>query len=117
LLKKAIGNATVSPNLPTELEPDSCTIWEPLAVLAKRDLIKNGENVTQVLIHWQDKPLEEATWEDAETIAHQFPTLNLEDKVVIQGADIDGNANDEKGTTGRPKIWRVYKRRDKKTSG
>ena len=70
LLKKAIGNATIFPNLPIDLEPASCTIWEPLAVLAKRDIIKSGENFTQVLIHWQDKPLEEATWEDAETIAH-----------------------------------------------
>jgi len=30
---------------------------------------------------------------------------------------IDGNANNKKGTIGRPKIWRVYKRKDKKTSG
>jgi len=49
------------------------------------------------MIHWQDKPLEEATWEDAETRNHWFPTLNLRDNVVIQGADIDGNANNKKG--------------------
>jgi len=42
LLKKAIGNTTISPNLRKELEPSAYTILEPLAVLAKRDIIKIG---------------------------------------------------------------------------
>ncbi|MCH88712.1 hypothetical protein A2U01_0009603, partial [Trifolium medium] len=55
---------------------------------------------------WKDKPLEEATWEEADTMAQQFPSLNLGDKVVSQGVDIDRNTNEVK-------TWRVYKRRNK----
>jgi len=39
-------------------------------------------------------------------------------RMVFEGFNItDGYSNNKKGTIGRPKIGRVSKRRDKKTSG
>ena len=35
-----------------------------------------------MLVHWQGKLPEEATWEDTFSIRNQFPDFNLEDKVV-----------------------------------
>jgi hypothetical protein len=61
------------------------------------------------LMHWKVKPLEEATWEEANVMARQFPSPNREDKVVSQGVDIDGDTN-------KAKTWRVYDKRNKYTS-
>ncbi|MCI50191.1 hypothetical protein A2U01_0071435, partial [Trifolium medium] len=72
-----------------ELEPTVYSVWEPLVVLAHNEVLKEGEIVTQVLVHWKDKSLEEATSEDV--MAEQFPSLNLGDKVVSQRVDIDGD--------------------------
>ncbi|MCI48055.1 hypothetical protein A2U01_0069298, partial [Trifolium medium] len=65
-------------------------VWEPLLMLAHREVLKEDEIVTQVLVHWKDKSLEEATSEDV--MAQQFP-------FVSQRVDIDGDTN-------RVKTWR-----------
>ena len=38
---------------------------------------------TEVLIHWKDLPAFEDSWESADVITTQFPSLNLEDKVLF----------------------------------
>ncbi|PNY07130.1 hypothetical protein L195_g003615 [Trifolium pratense] len=45
--------------------------------------IKQGEDVLLVLVHWKNRPAEEATWEDAIVITRQFPTFNLDDRVAV----------------------------------
>ncbi|PNX65901.1 hypothetical protein L195_g054776 [Trifolium pratense] len=50
-------------------------------------VLKGGETITQVLVHWKDKSLEVATWEEVDAMAQQFHSLNLGDKVVSQGVD------------------------------
>jgi hypothetical protein len=53
--------------------------------------------------------LEEDMGISGHTMAQQFPSLHLGDKVVFQGVDIDGYTN-------RAKTWSVYESRNKKTS-
>lgn len=75
------------------------------------NIFKGGESVTQVLVHWKNKSLEE----DMGISGHYGSTisftasLHLGDKVVFQGVDIDGYTN-------RAKTWSVYESRNKKTS-
>nr|XP_012570968.1 uncharacterized protein LOC101506525 [Cicer arietinum] len=62
LLKKAIGNYRVENELPLGLDGDRAAPWEPAAVLATRTITKEESDVKQFLVHWNDKPVEEATW-------------------------------------------------------
>ncbi|PNY00079.1 hypothetical protein L195_g023353, partial [Trifolium pratense] len=61
----------------TELGP----VLQPVAVLKRRDRLRNGEVISQVLIKWQGLNNTDATWEDAADIVENYPTFNLEDKV------------------------------------
>ena len=71
----------------------------------------------QVLIKWQSRPREEATWEDFLTIKEQFPDFQLEDKLTLLGGGNDRDmgieemGQQEVGPKERP--WRVYVRRKK----
>lgn len=53
-----------------------------------RTILKGGHQVNQCLVKWSGLPLNESTWEDTSSIHRKFPSLNLEDKVPLQG---DGN--------------------------
>lgn len=64
LLKKAIGVRPSSSELPPELELDSSSEVYPDRVLSTRIVQKHGESVSQWLIQWHSKSIEEATWED-----------------------------------------------------
>ena len=122
LLKKAIGNYQVQSELPTGLGGDCVDTWVPITVLASRVVVKKGEQVKQWLIQWAAKPIEEATWEDVVVIRSQFPHLNLEDKITINGGGNDGDRVVSIGPEERivqeaatkPKEWIVYKRKGKK---
>ena len=72
-LKEAIGSHPVEPALPIDLSTKPSSIIEPVAVLASRSKLLAGNQVTEWLVHWKDKPLEEATWERTEDIRLQFP--------------------------------------------
>ena len=54
--------------------------------------------------------MEEATWEEEFNIRSQLPQLRLEDKSPLEEVGIDGNVGPDVET--RPKIWRVYERRN-----
>ncbi|KAH0664533.1 hypothetical protein KY284_029464 [Solanum tuberosum] len=51
-----------------------------------------GSSSLELLIHWVDRPLEEASWENYDLIAEQFPSFRLEDKATFQGGCTDTNA-------------------------
>ena len=89
LLKKYVGECTnVSPKLllitkegEVELEQDK---------IIDTSQVKQGNKfVKEVLVQWRRLPAEEATWEDADLLKQQFPTMNLEDKVPLVGEGID----------------------------
>jgi hypothetical protein len=88
LLKKAVGNYQVEEVLPDLLE-EPIEVYKPEAVLATRKIKHQNEEIKQVLIHWQGRTAEEATWEDEVMIRSQFPTFSLEDKANVEGGGID----------------------------
>ena len=71
------------------------------------------------MVHWKEKPLEEATWERAADIRLQFPQFCLEDKATASGGGIDTNSQTDQGKQGmleaqeRPNVLQTYVRRKK----
>lgn len=89
LLRKHIGNnAQVHPELPP-LTDDGEVVLEPEAILETRWIKRGKTFAEEQLVKWKRLPLEEATWESAEWIKFQFPTVDLEDKDPLQGGGID----------------------------
>lgn len=116
LLKKAVGEYHVQNELPKDLEVIMDEEIYPVRVLGTRIIMKNGSSVPQSLIQWKDKSIDDVTWEDDVVIRGQFPKFNLEDKVLIEEGGIDRNADELVGIDEgpRPKVWRVYQRKNKK---
>ncbi|KAJ0764722.1 putative nucleotidyltransferase, Ribonuclease H [Helianthus annuus] len=111
LLKKAVSGAADTV-LPPELESTESNPPIPTAVLASRS-VKDGQASTeQWLVKWAGLPDEEASWEDAQWLQAQFPTLSLEDKTSLQGVSIDTNA-DVGSSRKTPEVRFVYSRRTK----
>ncbi|KAF7815120.1 Transposon Ty3-G Gag-Pol polyprotein [Senna tora] len=61
----------------------------PYAILDSRMLEVVGVLKRQVLVEWTPGHSDEASWEDVETLCSLFPSLNLEDKVVLEGVEVD----------------------------
>ncbi|KAK8951688.1 hypothetical protein KSP39_PZI004152 [Platanthera zijinensis] len=59
--------------LPETVNEEGNLLVEPLAVLDRRIIPKNGRVATQLLIHWTNGRIEEATWEDLEALRRKFP--------------------------------------------
>ena len=77
-LKLAVGYFGISIPLPESVSNDRR--YEPLAIL-DRKMVKRGNEVeVQVLIHWKNLSLAEATWEFISKIRRRFPMFSLEDK-------------------------------------
>lgn len=79
-------------------------------MLSTRILLQGDEAIQQVLIQWQGKSDEEATWEEKATIQEQFPDFNLEDKVSFEGENIVRKEGRGQSPAG-PKPFLVYRRR------
>lgn len=80
MLKKAIGNATLSqplPPAPTENMEYGVELEEVLGIL-------KGTKETKLLIRWKNLLDFESTWEPLSTIQGQFPTFHLEEKVKLK---------------------------------
>ncbi|KAL4562417.1 hypothetical protein LXL04_034620 [Taraxacum kok-saghyz] len=123
LLKRAVGTNQVEPTLPVDLEMDRADLPTPKTCLAVRDSTQNGETTRQWLIQWDSESPDNATWEDAVHIQHQFPDFKLEDKLDFQEGGTDRNPNitaqqaqsfmdqPNEEEPSRPKIWKVYSRK------
>ena len=73
LLKKKIGPYQhTTPTMPEFDMQDQC-ILEPEAILKRRVILRNDQPVIQYLIKWTNMDSDEASWEDASIISHQFP--------------------------------------------
>lgn len=85
-LKKAIGNHLVQDALPPSLEHDA-DLYVPIQAVKLREVQMRDGVKRQVLIQWQGKSKDEATWEDLAVIQEQFTDFNLEDKVhALEGS-------------------------------
>jgi hypothetical protein len=122
LLKKAVGNYHDDAELPELLSDEQAAVYEPEAVLATRKVRHQYEEIKEVLVQWKGKSAEEATWEEVMMMKSQFPTFNLEDKVVAEEVGIDRTQPADSlpheqlvnnGTQG-PKAWLVYSRKGRK---
>jgi hypothetical protein len=91
LLKRKVGDPTnTTPTMPPFSEEGGPMI-QSLKILKYR-WVKNGEKfVSKALVQWQHLSPEDATWEEIDQLQQQFPQLNLEDKVPLQGEVIDGD--------------------------
>ena len=52
-------------------------------MLAQRSIQQQGDTDRQFLIHWRNKPVEKATWEEKLILKSKFPTFSLEDKTAL----------------------------------
>lgn len=86
LLKASFGPPGHSTGDLSKLYPDVDIALLPESVEAQR----NWNGLEQVLIKWDGKPIEEATWENVEEIQIQFPGfLDIEGNVQAQGVGDD----------------------------
>jgi hypothetical protein len=118
LLKKAVGDYEVHGTLPKDLEITAEDEHYPERVLGAGVTRKDGLEIPQSLIKWRGRTMDDVTWEDNEVLLGQFPDFILEDKDVVMEGEIDrdGEISNDVGLDVRtkPKIWRVYSRKNKK---
>lgn len=85
LLKKYVGDATETRIDFPPVSDDGEIILEPKTLIDHRWVKQGGKFLAKSLVKWKHLPSEEATWEVTESLFHQFPYLNLEDKVPLPG--------------------------------
>ncbi|KAH0725224.1 hypothetical protein KY284_001089 [Solanum tuberosum] len=64
---------------------------EPKKILSHRWVKESGVPTLELLIQWRRCPVEEASWEDYDLLAVQFPLFFLEDNASFQGGCTDTN--------------------------
>ncbi|XP_021719086.1 uncharacterized protein LOC110686805 [Chenopodium quinoa] len=91
LVKKHHGPTPAQPTPPDlpNLYPDQTTIKVPIAVLDKRSVKRQNNAVVQWLVQWDQWPIEEATWVDAEKLEKEFPTFDPWGQGSFNGGSID----------------------------
>lgn len=76
LLKKHVGVTPITAGeLPEFNQDDVVLLLEPIAVLQRRQIIRDTKPIIQWLIHWKGMEEIEASWEDMSFIQHQFPNF------------------------------------------
>ncbi|XP_028780228.1 uncharacterized protein LOC114736538 [Neltuma alba] len=104
LLRPALGQDLPSVPAPLPLSSNMELLLTPSQVLQHR---WTTHGILELLVQWTDKPIEEATWEDYDLLAAQFPQFRLEDKSFFREG-----SNDR--TPGKFKL--TYSRRQKRGS-
>jgi hypothetical protein len=64
---------------------ESGPIIQPMEVLDARTIMRGTQKINQVLVQWDQLPAAEATWEDIDTLQDNFPTFNLETRLILMG--------------------------------
>ncbi|KAG8380314.1 hypothetical protein BUALT_Bualt06G0002700 [Buddleja alternifolia] len=86
-LKKKVGNAPCSSDLPVMFTSHGFLVLEPETVLDKRVVPRNNKPITQWLMKWFNAPIEESTWEFLHDLRIKFP--HFEDKDFLEGKVVD----------------------------
>ncbi|KAJ1694535.1 hypothetical protein LUZ63_011233 [Rhynchospora breviuscula] len=93
-LKARVGaHQPITPTLPL-MGFSSPTIRVPIAILARKLIKRRNAPIAQILVQWQNQPVEEASWEDYDVIKQKFPTAILEDKDGFIGEGMSDTAAD-----------------------
>lgn len=82
MLKKAIQPQSTKPTLPSRFEVELESSVKPERVISQHTTSKNGKEVHQWLVKWENKEADEASWEDEVVLKTQFPDCSLEDKTA-----------------------------------
>lgn len=85
LLRPARGCSDVTSPPPLPLSGELKLMLEPEKVLSHRWVKESGVPTLELLIQWHHRPIEEASWEDYDLLAVQFPSFCLEDKASFWG--------------------------------
>jgi hypothetical protein len=93
LLKACYGNpdTQICP-LPLHASADLV----PLQILQKRSIRIDNQEKDELLIHWSGQPSSEATWEDKDLFKANYPTFDLEDKIIFDQGGNDTIKGGEK---------------------
>ncbi|XP_076920652.1 uncharacterized protein LOC143581854 [Bidens hawaiensis] len=108
LLKQAHGQITPSNSCIDDVQEEEIG-YLPESVLDQR---QNHQGVHQLLIKWEKRPLEDATWEAIEELQQQFPGfLPIEDNGQSQGGgdDTPQATTDDPGPTAPVRPTRIAK--------
>lgn len=106
-LKQSYGDAAANSGNLDAFEPEDELHFLPEKILDQRTNETNGAK--QLLVKWEKHPLEEATWEDTDTLNAQFPGFtDIEGNVDFEevGIDMDQTnteAHKDHVTSSRPK--------------
>ncbi|XP_026428556.1 uncharacterized protein LOC113324450 [Papaver somniferum] len=79
-LKAKLGSGKLPQTTLPKLNKDQEMKVTPLQILDSRQVKKGKHNINQVLVQWENLSTQDATWEDKEFMAYQFPKLILEVK-------------------------------------
>ncbi|KAJ4801231.1 polyprotein [Rhynchospora pubera] len=88
-LKKRIGKHVPAPSLPL-VGTDGEIRVEPVVILDRKIINRNGTPVAQVLVRWSNLPDEASTWEDYLFIKKRFPEFDMGEAPRGQGAAGEG---------------------------
>lgn len=89
LLCSAFGQSPTSPPAPLPITSEWEIILSPAKILSHRWVEKTGISTLELLVQWKDRSIEEASSENYDLLAGQFPSFRLEDKSNFQGQSTD----------------------------
>jgi len=72
LLKKAVGEQQVSPQLPSKVQ-EALGTPKPTAIIGRRVIYHHNAPIVQVLVRWSNKHGDDCTWEYLPDLLNQFP--------------------------------------------
>ncbi|KAL9429620.1 hypothetical protein AB3S75_031436 [Citrus x aurantiifolia] len=89
LLKPYVGDSHVDIHSLPPASVNNKPLSSPIAICAERSVLKQGQELRQVLVQWSDCAPENSTWEDYDDFCKTYTELHLEDKVNSQGMGND----------------------------
>ncbi|KAK1357884.1 hypothetical protein POM88_051140 [Heracleum sosnowskyi] len=112
----SVGRHPPTTTLPPALSIPATNDFERTAILATRMVEHGSTFVPQLLVQWQGRSPDEATWVDRADFVRQFPSYSLEDKASFQGEGIVTNSGQIAENQGPriPQPIMVYTRRPRK---
>ena len=104
VLKKYVGTSLPAVvNLPPLSDKRQIQVV-PKKVIDTRWVRHGTKLIEESLVQWKTLPAEDATWEETHMLKHQFPTVNLEDKVPLVRESIDTPRRSSKIPRKNPKF-------------
>ncbi|GKC28423.1 ty3-gypsy retrotransposon protein [Tanacetum coccineum] len=91
MLKPAHGSFSQASIAPLPITKDWEIDVQPASIIDHRWVREAGHPVLELLVSWDQRPMEEATWESYDLLAEQFPHFRLEDKSFYHGGSNDKN--------------------------